>query len=261
MNIRDNLYSPLQNASLWIGAWLYGHVSIDDADYSLTELFGQGQLVGFGNGNYEIFRILKNHTGPLHRSVPNEEPLLRLLLGGPGDPIYFPEDVRAKIRSQAKSAPQAAIAVALAQPHIYGFLIPRDANSQGSTQWNWITSDEPMRLPAVLSPGEADFNLAEATRHSAVFIEKHPNFRTPARNPRLTVGRLTDFYENPGLPEQVAPRALKLIARADTVASIVEGVTQSLQEHAFDPHLFPLAQHVRHARMAAVSYAFAEWGR
>ncbi|CAB0752826.1 hypothetical protein FRC0104_01403 [Corynebacterium diphtheriae] len=261
MNIRDNLYSPLQNASLWIGAWLYGYISIDDADYSLTELFGQGHLVGIGDGNHEIFRILRKNTDLHHRSALSEEPQFRLLLGGPGDPIYFPEDVRTTLGSQARSAPQAAIAVALAQPHTYGFLIPRGLDAQGRTQWHWITSAEPTRLPPALSPGEADFNLAEATRYSAAFIEKKPNFRIPARNPRLTVGRLTDFYENPGLPEQVAPRALKLISRADTVASIVEGVTQSLQEHAFDPHLFPLAQHVRHARMAAVSYAFAEWGR
>lgn len=68
MNIRDNLYSPLQNASLWIGAWLYGHISIDDADYSLTELFGQGHLVGIGDGNHEIFRILRKNTD-LHHQI------------------------------------------------------------------------------------------------------------------------------------------------------------------------------------------------
>lgn len=81
MNIRDNLYSPLQNASLWIGAWLYGHISIDDADYSLTELFGQGHLVGIGDGNHEIFRILRKNTDLHHRSALSEEPQFRLLLG------------------------------------------------------------------------------------------------------------------------------------------------------------------------------------
>ena len=80
-------------------------------------------------------------------------------------------------------------------------------------------------------------------------------------NPRLTVGTLADFYDTPGLPAGVTPRAAKLFARADRVAAIIETVTDRLDDHSFDPQLFALWSHIRTARMAGVADAVVDYQR
>jgi hypothetical protein len=72
---------------------------------------------------------------------------------------------------------------------------------------------------------------------------------------------LSDFYDTPGLPPDVPPRAAKLFARADRVAAIVETVQQTMGDHSLDPQLIRLWRHIRTARMAGVAYTLAEFAR
>ena len=133
------------------------------------------------------------------------------------------------------------------------------------TQWEVIEETAPLPAPAWLSPGEADALLTEATNESADMIEVAPaqaGFDVPdLPRPRLTVGTLSDFYDTPGLPAAVPPRAAKLFARADNVAAIIEAVAERARDHSFDPQLLRLWRHIRAARMTGVAYSVREFSR
>ncbi|AKE41245.1 Uncharacterised protein [Corynebacterium kutscheri] len=255
MNIRNIVYSPIQNIALWLGAWLYGQESFDDLDYALTELGGPHRLYGGEFFTTDFLLQVRNTTSPLIDNPRPHTPLLQVALTGPGDPIRLPPHSEAM-----RYITEGAIFIADHNPYRYHVLVPQfDASG---CQWRWYEYEGLLPAPNYLLPGEADYALTQAATTAAQLIEHcDTSHTTKLPNPRLTVGSLSDFYENPGLPDHIPPRAAQLIARADRVAAIVETVTQVAQDHEFDPELLSLARHIRHARMAACTYALVEWAR
>lgn len=242
MDIRAEVWSPLQNTAVWLGAWLHGLTPTDDLVGALHDLGGGGLT--------DVLRDLRQVT----RGVGGDEPVLRLVLSGPGEaPALRAGSAGAEAASISGVG---ALVVRGRDPLTSHILVP-----DGDGDWQWFTDDLPQPAPAWLSPGEADQLLTRATAEAARLVEAS-GYRTDALNsPRLTVGTLSDFYDTPGLPGAVPPRAAKLFARADRVAAIVETVTQRLDDHRIDPQLLGLWRHIRGARMAGVAYAVREFGR
>ncbi|MCS4491128.1 hypothetical protein N7326_00530 [Corynebacterium sp. ES2794-CONJ1] len=231
-----DFYSPLQNITLWLGAWFYGFESFDSLKDALGDLGGAHSLY---DGEENLLELLKFLRQKMLTSA--KPPVLMALLGGPGDPIPAPLGVNE----------------ALLIGH-HTLLIPH----QRATGVEWEAAPYQGRPLSTISLGEADTLLREATARSADYIEGRDSLlQHQSSQPRLLVGTLSDFYENPGLPADLPPRAGQLIARADRVSAIVEAVHIRYDHHAFDPQLLSLAKYIRHARMAAISYSLVEWGR
>lgn len=257
MNIRTHVYSPLQNTALWIAAWLYGHESYDDTEQALNDLEGPHRLGDGDIGFFELAQTLRSITRPLlHTS--SGDPLLRIALDGPGTPVGLPAHHEATTWAQRAGGAIIVPGNLSTQTHI---LVPRWKEINGFTTWESFTTSDPLPASSYLTPGDADRLLTEATRTAAELIQSSGMRNSELANPRLTVGLLNDFYETPGLPDAIAPRAAKLIARADRVTAIMETVTSVLGDHSFDQQLLNLGKHIREARMTAVSYAVHEWGR
>ncbi|AWB81882.1 hypothetical protein C3B44_05535 [Corynebacterium yudongzhengii] len=220
MDMRAEVYSPLQNATVWLAAWLHGHESADD-------LIDAWRDLGFTTPASLMAEVREKAEGA-------HGPQVRLLLSGPGEASGIPGGHREGI--------------VIADRHV---LVP---------EWEWVEADT-LPAPAWLSPGEADQLLTQATDEAADLIEAS-GYRTDAlHNPRLTVGTLSDFYDTPGLPGSVPPRAAKLFARADRVAAIIETVISRMGDHSLDSQLFSLWRHIRTARMAGVTYCAGEYSR
>ena len=251
MDMRAEVWSPLQNTAVWLGAWLHGHETTDDLLQALRDLGGRHELID-GRPLTDLLAQLRSVA-----DVEGEDPVLRLVLSGPGEAPALPAGSDAAQKAARNGV--GAIAVKgndLTSSHV---LVPDLAGT--FTRWEWFTFTDPLPASAWLSPGEADRLLSEATRQAADIIERS-GYRTDALNtPRLTVGALSDFYDTPGLPSAVPGRAAKLFARADRVAAIVETVTARIDDHTLDPQLLSLWRHIRAARMAGVAYAVADFGR
>lgn len=259
MDIRAEVWSPLQNTAVWLGAWLHGHTSSDETIAALQALGGTHQVIDETGSHplalIELLSQLRHFTSAA--IAEGGEPILRLILAGPGDPPSLPAgSAAAKALEQANNA---ALVVRCEIPEEFLILIP--SHHEGLTTWRIIEHSGWLPAPAWLSPGEADALLSEATEESARLIEDS-HYRTEAPvTPRLTVGTLADFYDTFGLPPAVPNRAAKLFARADRVAAIIETVVQENSDHSIDPQLFRLWRHVRSARIAGVAYALTEFGR
>ena len=241
MHIRAEVYSPLQNTAVWLAAWLYSAESTDETVAALTDLGGTHSY-----GDESLARLL--YDARTSADLFSAEPVVRLVLWGPGQAAGLPAGSPA-----AQALGPAGAIVLKGAAGVSHILVPR--YTADGVAWRWF--EEPGRLPAPswLSPGEADALLKRATEEAAVLIEALGGGRTELPNPRLTVGTLADFYDTPGLPMGVSPRAAKLFARADRVAAIVEAVTERAGDHSFDPQLFALWRHIRTARMAGVADA------
>ncbi|WP_347307316.1 hypothetical protein [Corynebacterium sp. SA-MJD20WY100] len=255
MDMRADVWSPLQNSAVWLGAWLHGHEPADELIDALTQLGGYPEAYGSAAFS-DILARLRAATDALLGQGPGE-PVLRLVLSGPGEPPALPAGTTSA--AAASASPAGAIVVRTADPSVHLVLVPHAGPNY--TQWQLIEETQPLPAPAWLSPGEADALLAQATEESARIIEGLDYVTKDVPNPRLTVGALSDFYDTPGLPDATPPRAARLFARADRVAAIIETVTDRLQEHSLDPQLLRLWRHIRHARMAGVAYAVADFGR
>lgn len=235
MDIRAEVWSPLQNTAVWLGAWLHGLEATDNLVDALADLGSDG-----------LVEVL----GDIRRSVLLDAPFpaVRLILAGPGEAPALPAGGEA-----ARAASRSGQALVLGEKHV---LVPDEEGC-----WEWFVEEEPLPAPAWLSPGEADELLTRATNEAARLVTAS-GYRTDALEaPRLTVGTLADFYDTPGLPAAVPPRAAKLFARADRVAAIIETVKTRMGDHSIDPHLLGLWRHIRAARMAGVAYAVREFGR
>ncbi|MDO5097730.1 MAG: hypothetical protein Q4D85_03155 [Corynebacterium sp.] len=231
-----DFYSPLQNATIWLGAWLYGYESYDDVSETLTQLQLRPE-------DASLFDELARLRATVQLS--STTPALSVLLSGPAHPLPF---------GIAESHADDGVIVI---PGESSFL----ALSLSSTTWGWSEHAGHPPAEVYLSPGDADTHLREALNSAASAIEAELSGPIPVVNPRLLVGTLTDFYEAPGLPACIPKKSAQLIACADRATAIVEAVTQRLGEHSYDHYLLELSRHIRQARMAAVSYALAEWGR
>ncbi|APT92512.1 hypothetical protein CPHO_05970 [Corynebacterium phocae] len=260
MDMRAEVWSPLQNASIWLGAWLFGLESTDELIDALTDLGGY-QTLEDGRPLIDLLSSIRSEVGHLPGNSAGE-PLLRLVLSGPGEPPALPASSPA-FQAAAKSL-AGAIIVKTAQADRHLVLVPTALSGEGGhagTGWQLFVETGPLPAPAWLSPGDADFLLARATEESAAWIEKMDYVKKDTPSPRLQVGSLADFYENPGLPAATPVRSEKLFSRADRVAAIIETVTDRLDDHYLDPQLLRLWRHIRQARMAGVAYALTEFAR
>ncbi|MDO5669726.1 MAG: hypothetical protein Q4G50_06960 [Corynebacterium sp.] len=235
MDIRAEVWSPLQNTAVWLGAWLHGLEATDNLVDALHDLGAEGLVEVLG----DIRRCAL---------IDAASPAVRLILSGPGEAPALPAGGAA-----ARAASISGQALVLAERHV---LVP---DKEGN--WQWFEEEDPLPAPAWLSPGEADELLTRATAQAAQLVTDS-GYRTDVLEaPRLTVGTLADFYDTPGLPAAVPPRAAKLFARADRVAAIIETVKTRMKDHRIDPQLLGLWRHIRAARMAGVDYAVRDFDR
>lgn len=249
MSTRAEVYSPLQNTAVWFAAWLYGHTPTDSVIGALQELGGNHQFQ-----DQPLAHLLKEIRAATDLDTPG--PAVRLILFGPGQPPELPAG------SPAAGALTPAGAIVLRGRGLSHVLIPDYGGHRGgSVRWRWFEEERRLPEPAWLSPGEADALLSQATVEAAKLIEAFGGTKSGLPNPRLTVGTLTDFYDTPGLPMNMTPRAAKLFARADNVAAIIETVVDRAGDHSFDPQLFALWRHIRSARMAGVADAVLDYQR
>ncbi|WJY97599.1 hypothetical protein [Corynebacterium fournieri] len=246
MHTRAEVYSPLQNTAVWLAAWLYNVESSDDTLDALTDLGGSHSF----NGE-SVAQLLYDVRSAADLETPG--PAVRLVLWGPG------QAPRLRAGSPAMEALTQAGALVVRGVGLNHILVPSYLDS--GVQWRWFEDPEPLPEPEWLSPGEADQLLSRATEQAAVLIEAAGGTRKELPDPRLVVGTLADFYDTPGLPAGVTPRAAKVFARADRVAATIETVTDRLDDHSFDPQLFALWRHVRSARMAGVADAAVDFQR
>lgn len=246
MHTRPEVYSPLQNTAVWLAAWLYNVESADDTIDALTDLGGRHTF-----GGAPMAQLLADVRTSADLESPG--PAVRLVLWGPG------QAPRLRAGSPAMEALTQAGAVVVRGHAAQHVLVPSYA--AGGVSWRWFEETEPLPEPEWLTPGEADQLLSQATDQAATLIEAAGGTTRELPNPRLVVGSLADFYDTPGLPAGVTPRAAKLFSRADQVAAIIETVTDRLDDHTFDPHLFALWRHVRSARMAGVADAALDYRR
>lgn len=256
MDIRTNVYSPLQNTAVWLAAWLHGQEPTDELVEALNALGGSHTLAD-GRGVPDLLRSIRDVAEHAITNPGDGEPVMRLILAGPGDPPALRAGTEAA--QAAGTNGMGAIVVQDFDPMTTHVLVP-SAGESGTT-WEWFVESDPLPAPAYLSPGDADLLLTRATNEAARLIEAAGYRSTELHNPRLTVGTLSDFYDIPGLPGSVPPRSAKLFARADRVAAIIETVKDRVGDHSLDHHLLMLTRHIRQARMAGVSYAVREFGR
>lgn len=257
MEIRANVYSPLQNTAIWLGAWVYDLAPTGDVIEAFVDLGGPHTFQD--GGLLDLLRWVRETLTPLV-DAPFNGPVISLILSGPGDAPLLPAGSLAA--EKAAASDEGALLIRTADPLNSFALIP--TRGCDATMWEWLHVAGPLPMGAAVSPGEADQLLSQATRDAAAIIEQSAySSLTPnsLRNPRLTVGALSDFYDTPGLPSAVPPRAAKLFARADRVAAIVETVQSTIGDHSLDPQLISLWRHLRTARMSGVDHALAEFAR
>lgn len=267
MDMRAEVWSPLQNAAVWMGAWLYGHEPTDNLLDAFTELLGPPRTAS-GEPFASLLAQVRQETNGLVDKGPGS-PVIRLALSGPGEPPLLPAG---SLSSQTVATnPYGALIISTDTPGRHLVLVPVLSPGEAARfnhkehshviQWQLIEETADLPSPAWLSPGDADSLLTQATKQAANLIEATGYSTDTLPNPRLTVGTLADFYDTPGLPSCVPPRCAKLFARADTVAAIIETVTDAMGDHSLDVHLLPLWRHIRAARVAGVDYAVRDFAR
>lgn len=254
MDMRAEVWSPLQNTAVWLGAWLWGHESTDDLLDAMQELGGL-QVMEDEAPFVDLLAYLRAETSEIVQNS-EREPVLRLVLSGPGESPLLPAGSKSWKAAAASDA--GAIVVRTNDHNRHLVLVPHYGNS--STTWHVFEEELPLPAPAWLSPGEADELLSKATNQAALLIEAAGYKSDALHNPRLTVGSLSDFYDTPRLPRSVSPRAAKLFARADRVGAIIETVTERMN-HSLVHHLLGLWRHIRQARMAGVAHALSDFSR
>lgn len=267
-SLREQLWSPVQNSTLWLGWWLHGLLSADDVIDAFTEVQGPAHTLVVDavagdpfDGEYgrrptslvDLLRAVRTATTDAPVSV-STRPLVGLVLAGPGDVPALPAGSRG---AAAVATAGAGITVADADPRVLHVLVPQLVD-RSLVQWTWYRTEGPVPAPAVHSPGDADRLLSAAVDQAAQLIEASGALPTRHRAPRLAVGTLSDFFGLPGLPAGVSPRAAKLMARADVVASIIEVTRCSPAGASLDPQILPLSRAVRTARMTAMDHPMRE---
>lgn len=249
MNIRPQVYSPLQNTAVWISAWLYHATSTDNLQSALQDLGGRHHYGASDAPAKDLLQALRATA-----KLDSPEPVVRLILSGPGQAPTIPPHTPA----YDALTPAGAILL-LGMDETYHYLVPDYGEVQ--VTWNWFVDDIRPPEPEWLSPGEADELLRIAADQAATLIEASTEERVKLVNPRLTVGSLTDFYDTPGLPQDISPRAAQIFARADRVSAIIESAMAIADNHMFDQYLFAISKHIRTARMAGVAEAVQHYRR
>lgn len=213
-----------------------------------------------GYGLIELLRHARRVTVEADLEL-EDRPLVSLVLAGPGDVPPLPANTSAA-RGVIKSG--AGIALADGDPEVTHVVIPKVIDNS-LIEWTWHTASGRAPSLGLFGPGEADAALREASDRASKLIESS-DYR-PRRqrgggsafeSARLAVGSLSDAFGLPGLPAGVPHRAAGLMARADSLAAIVEVTQRSEVGAALDAELIPLLKAVRQARMVAVDYAMRE---
>lgn len=266
--LREQLWSPVQNTTVWLGWWLHGLVPADEVISSFHDVQGPAHSLIIDPGSTDPFdggfsdrptslvdllHAVRTVTNDLPVSV-SARPLVSLVLAGPGDPPALPAGSRG---AAAVTEAGAGIAVADVDPLVTHVVVPTIVDTS-LVQWTWYRCEGAVPAGVFYGPGEADARLREATDSAAELIEASGAGAVRHTAPRLAVGSLSDYFGLPGLPAGVSVRAVKLMSRADVVASVIE-VTRSVDNGAsLDPHLLPLTGAVRTARITAVDHAMRE---
>ncbi len=268
--IRSQLWSPVQNTSLWLAWWLHGVISTDEVIDSFHAVQGRhhrvlaragGAVSGTAaeadeaTGLIDLLKIVRAVTDGAPVGL-EHRPLVNLALAGMGDPPPLPAGEAAS----AVAAAGAGISFADADPHVHHVAVPEIVDSS-VIYWHWYTAEGRAPQLPTNGPGDADAMLRQATDRAVAGIESSGVIvRWPSGSvgPRMLVGALSDAFGVPGLPVNVPSRAEKLMARADYVAAIIDIARDSAPQSSLDPFLLPLGRAVRVARMTAVDYAQRE---
>ncbi|MBN9643471.1 hypothetical protein ACFSSC_03805 [Corynebacterium mendelii] len=269
------LFTPVQHAAVWLGAFIHHRVAYDDMHDALFTLATSHRFNGGdGPGLAEMCKLVRRASSGAADRLPPGHPLVQLVLTGPGDIPPVAAGTEAARTVTATGA--GALVVADANPAVDHVFVPVpehpvdlaawDPDDGPATGWNWRhfrvgTTPTP---PAAVGAGDADHLLTTATDRAAALVAQAGGRTTRAwggPDPRLTVGRLSDYYDYPGLPPHTPARTLKLLARADRVTAIIHTTVIALNDHSFDGELYQLARPIRLARQAAVNYALAEFAR
>lgn len=243
------LWSPVQNTSLWLAWWLHGIISADEVIDAFHATQGKHhRLEPDGGGLVELLAQVRAVTNDAPIGL-DERPLIQLMLSGPGDAALLPVGVEG-----------ASLIVADRDPLVSHVLSPEVIDAH-LVSWSWHQVEGPTPPLPVYSPGEADQLLREAADKATALVRAvgHvPMGAAAFQRAELAVGALDDAFGLPGIPPGVPNRAAKLMARADHVAAIVEVTKRSAVGASLDPHIMPMLRAVRTARMVAVDYAQRE---
>lgn len=243
------LWSPVQNTSLWLAWWLHGIISADEVIDAFHATQGKHhRLEPDGGGLVELLAQVRAVTNDAPIGL-DERPLIQLMLSGPGDAALLPVGVEG-----------ASLIVADRDPLVSHVLSPEVIDAH-LVSWSWHQVEGPTPPLPVYSPGEADHLLREAADKATAMVRAAghvPMGAAAFQRAELAVGALDDAFGLPGMPPGVPNRAAKLMARADHVAAIVEVTKRSAVGASLDPHIMPMLRAVRTARMVAVDYAQRE---
>lgn len=243
------LWSPVQNTSLWLAWWLHGIISADEVIDAFHATQGKHhRLEPDGGGLVELIAQVRAVTNDAPIGL-DERPLIQLMLSGPGDAALLPVGVEG-----------ASLIVADRDPLVSHVLSPEVIDAH-LVSWSWHQVEGPTPPLPVYSPGEADQLLREAADKATAMVRavgQVPMGAAAFQRAELAVGALDDAFGLPGMPPGVPNRAAKLMARADHVAAIVEVTKRSAVGASLDPHIMPMLRAVRTARMVAVDYAQRE---
>ncbi|WP_296214599.1 hypothetical protein [uncultured Corynebacterium sp.] len=243
------LWSPVQNTSLWLAWWLHGIIGADEVIDAFHATQGKHhRLEPHGGGLVELLGQIRGVTDEAPVGL-DERPLIQLMLSGPGDAALLPT-----------GAEGASLIIADADALVSHVLSPRLIDAH-LVSWSWDSVEGPVPPLPVYSPGEADQLLREAADEATAMVQNTghvPKGGAAFQRAELAVGALNDAFGLPGMPPGVPSRAAKLMARADQVAAIVEVTKRSEVGASLDPYLMPMLRAVRNARMVAVDYAQRE---
>ncbi|MGV0398445.1 hypothetical protein ACUY3M_08975 [Corynebacterium suicordis] len=273
--LRDQLWSPVQNSALWLGWWVHQVISTDlllDAFRSVqgpVQLLDATSALAAGIASTEelsgttaplgdLLRLVRRVTDDVPVSA-DSRPLVGLVLAGHGDVPALPAGSAA---AEAVQRCGAGITLADTDPNTIHVLVPEmkysEFHESEAVFWQWFVAQGPVPHLPFYSPGEADEHLREAMDRAGELVANSGQSQLRRPDVRLEVGTLADAFGLPGLPPGVSLRASRLLARADYVSAIVETARTSDAGRSFDPMLLPLLRTIRAARMTAVDYAFRE---
>ncbi len=267
--IRQQLWSPVQNTSLWLAWWLHGIISTDDVITAFHSVQGRYHRLfqdatplhedsvhggDESTGLSELLKKVRQATEDAPVGL-EERPLVSLALAGMGDAPPLPVGEAATAVGRAG----AGMVFAGSDPDVHSVVVPELVDGS-VVYWHWYTAEGRIPQLPVHSPGDADMGLRQAVDQAEHVLNQNPGSRSVTRHhaPRLAVGELSDAFGLPGLPAGVPTRAEKLIARADVVSAIVEVARSTPGGESLDPYLLPLGRAIRTARMVAVDYAQRE---
>lgn len=261
--VRDQLWSPVQNTSVWLAWWVHNVISTDELLDAFRAVQGAVHLFDDATsatprGLMDVLKRVREVSDRAPVGV-EERPLVSLVLAGAGDVPPLPAPSEA---ARAVNAAGAGIVLADEDPELTHVLVPEVVFSpfheEEAVLWRWHEATGPVPPLPTFGPGEADEYLRGEMDAAARAIESSVHVRTPHTNARLAVGSLSDAFGLPGLPAGMARRAAQLMARADYAAAIIDLARRSSPGPSLDPYLLPLLRAIRRARMTAVDYAVRE---